>query len=356
MLAFGGRWFGSWPVWYRGGTGTVRRIRLGTALLVVGLVATGCSSQDPSAGTGGRLRVVSTVSPVTNIIQNVGGDRVDVTGIVPEGTNSHTFEPAPSDARVLAQAEVVFINGLHLEEPTRKLAKANVPKGVEIVQLGELTIKPAEYIYDFSFPRSQGDPNPHLWTNPPYAKRYAEIVRDTLAALRPDDASTFRSNYERFAQRIDALDKAAREVTATVPASNRKLLTYHDSFPYFAREYGWKIIGAIQPSDFTEPTPREVQALIDQIRREKVPAIFGSEVFPSPVLAKIAKEAGARYVEDLRDDDLPGKRSDPNHSYIALMVFDFKTFMGALGGNPSAFSTVDTTNVAGSSTTAHYRE
>lgn len=333
----------------------MRRARLAGALLILATAGAACASQAPGS-TGGRLKVASTVSPITNIVQNVGGDRIDVTGIVPEGTNSHTFEPAPSDARVLAQAEVVFMNGLHLEEPTRELAESNVRKGVEIVKLGERTITPAEYIFDFSFPKDQGDPNPHLWTHPLYAKRYAEIVRDKLSALRPADAEAFKANYDAFAARIDQLDRAVRAVTATVPAGNRKLLTYHDSFPYFARHYGWTIIGAIQPSDFAEPTPREVAALIGQIRREKVPAIFGSEVFPSPVLARIAKEAGARYVEDLRDDDLPGKPADPNHSYLALMVFDFKTMMGALGGEPAAFDAIDTTNVAGSSATAHYRE
>jgi manganese/iron transport system substrate-binding protein len=334
----------------------MRRVRHGLAVLAVALVGVACSSKEPAASSNDLLKVVSTVSPVTNIIQNVGGDRVEVTGIVPEGTNSHTFEPAPSDARVLAAGQVVFINGLHLEEPTLELAQANVRKGVEIVKLGEMTITPEQYIFDFSFPRSGGDPNPHLWTNPPFAKRYAEIVRDKLSALRPADAATFRANYDKLAARIEALDKAVREVTTTVPASNRKLLTYHDSFPYFAREYGWSIIGAIQPSDFAEPTPREVKALIDQIRREKVPAIFGSEVFPSPVLKQIAKEAGARYIEDLRDDDLPGKPSSPNHSYFGLMVFDFKTFMGALGGNTAPFDAIDLSNVAGSTATARYRE
>ena len=111
--------------------------------------------------------------------------------------------------------------------------------------------------------------------------------------------------------------------TATVPEEDRKLLTYHDSFPYFAREYGWEVVGAIQPSDFAEPTPQEVAGLIDQIRAEHLPAIFGSEVFPSPVLEQIAAETGATYVDDLRDDDLPGEAGDPDHSYLGLMVFDF---------------------------------
>jgi ABC-type Zn uptake system ZnuABC Zn-binding protein ZnuA len=329
---------------------------LAVVLAVTALGASSCSSIGSTAGApgDGLVHVVTTVSPVTNIVQNVGGDRITVTGIVPEGTNSHTFEPDPSDAAVLEQADIVFVNGLHLEEPTAELAQANVSPGVSIVDLGERTIAPDQYIYDFSFPREGGDPNPHLWTDPLYARRYAEIVRDELIRVDPPGKRTYRANAAAFIDRIDELDRLVREVTATVPEQNRKLLTYHDSFPYFAREYGWTIIGAIQPSDFADPTPQEVAALIDQIRQEHVPAIFGSEVFPSPVLEQIAAETGATYVDQLRDDDLPGENGDPDHSYFGLMVFDFDTFMGALGGDTRPFDGFDVTNTAGGDT-ASYR-
>ena len=333
--------------------GTVLPGRLVQGALSLALLASACS-RSGSGGTSALLQVVSTVSPITNLVQNVGGDRVEVTGIIPEGTNSHTFEPAPSDARVLADADIVFMNGLHLEEPSRELADANVRDGVQIIQLGELTISPDQYIYDFSFPKDEGDPNPHLWTDPLYAKRYAEIIRDELTKADPADARYFADNYDELAARLDHLDRLVRQVTETVPPQNRKLLTYHDSFPYFAREYGWTIIGAIQPADFSEPTPAEVAGLIDQIEAERVPAVFGSEVFPSPVLQQIAEETGARYVDKLRDDDLPGENPDPDHSYLGLMVFDVRTFMGALGGDVSPFEGFDTTNVAGNAT-AHYR-
>ena len=325
----------------------------GAMVLALALVGVACSDGGPGANDDGRPRVVTTVSPITNIVQNVAGDLVVVTGIVPEGTNSHTFEPAPSDAQAMAEADVVFMNGLHLEEPTRELAEANVREGVEVVELGERTITPDEYIFDFSFPREDGDPNPHLWTHPLYAKRYAEIVKDTLSEMDPANAARYASNLETFADRLDELDGLVREVTASVPPENRKLLTYHDSFPYFAREYGWTIIGAIQPSDFAEPTAQEVAGLIDQIRLEQVPAIFGSEVFPSPVLEQIAAETGADYIDDLRDDDLPGENGDPEHSYLALMVFDFRTFMGALGGDVSPFDDLDTTNTQPGDTTEY---
>jgi ABC-type Zn uptake system ZnuABC Zn-binding protein ZnuA len=321
--------------------------RVGPLALAAALVvasAAGCSTTDDEAADDGRLHVVTTVSPITNIVQNVAGAEVSVTGIVPEGTNSHTFEPAPSDAAVMESADVVFMNGLHLEEPTRELAEANLGDGVPLVELGDETIGPDEYIYDFSFPEEAGDPNPHLWTNPLYAKRYAEIVRDELSALDPANTAAYERNYDAFAARIDELDALVRQVTETVPPEQRTLLTYHDSFPYFAREYGWRIIGAVQPSDFADPTPQEIAGLIDQIEAEQIPAIFGSEVFPSPVLEQIAAETGATYVDDLRDDDLPGEPGEPDHSYFGLMVFDLRTFMSALGGDTSAFDRFDVSN------------
>lgn len=322
------------------------------ALVGASLVPIACSGGN-GGDVSGLIQVVTTVSPITNLVQNVGGERVQVTGIVPEGTNSHTFEPAPSDAAVMAEADIVFVNGLHLEEPTRELADANVRSDVPIVELGERTITPEEYIYDFSFPESGGDPNPHLWTNPLHAKRYAEIIKDELSAVDPGNASYYEESFEQLAARLAELDAAVREATATVPPENRKLLTYHDSFPYFAREYGWEIIGAIQPSDFADPTPQEVAGLIDQIRVAGIPAIFGSEVFPSPVLAQIAAETGAAYIDDLRDDDLPGENGDPEHSYFGLMVFDFRTFMGALGGDTSVFDGIDTGNLVGGETVSY---
>ena len=328
----------------------MRGLRAGALVLLV----LGASACDAGArGDDATLDVVTTVSPITNLAQNVGGDRIRLTGIVPEGTNSHTFEPAPSDARAMADADVVFMNGLHLEEPTRELAEANVRDGVPIVQLADLTITREEWIFDFSFPEEQGDPNPHLWTNPEYARRYAQIVLETLEELDPRNAEYYRSNHELLDQRLRELSDAVREATQTVPPDHRKLLTYHDSFPYFAREYGWEVVGAIQPADFSEPTPQEVVRLIEQIEQEGVPAIFGSEVFPSPVLEQIAAETGVAYVDDLRDDDLPGQPGDADHSYVGLMVFDLTTMVEALGGDASAFDGIDTSNIAGEGA-AHY--
>ena len=315
-----------------------------TGLLALG--ARGTSGTGAAAGTGGRLRVVTTVAPITSIAANIAGGLADVEGVIPEGSDSHTYEPPPSTAVVLSKADIVFVNGLKLEDPTKQLAKQNMKSGGEVVELAAQTVGPAQYVFDFSFPKEGGKPNPHLWTNPPYAKRYARIIADVFERRDVKHAAAFEANYVKFAAKVEALDAAMKTATATIDPAKRELLTYHDAYAYFALHYGWKVIGAIQISSFEDPTPKEVADLIVQIRREKVPAIFGSEVFPSPVLAQIGKETGVRYVDKLRDDDLPGGPKDRDHSWLGLMRFDFITMVKNLGGDPAALETVTVENAA----------
>jgi ABC-type Zn uptake system ZnuABC Zn-binding protein ZnuA len=304
----------------------------------------GADRSGPASGQ--QLQVVTTVAPITSIVANVAGDKARVTGIIPEGTDSHTYEPKPSAAALLSDADVVFVNGLKLEDPTREMAAANVRPDGQVIELGTLTISPDQYIYDFSFPEDGGKPNPHLWTNPPMARCYTAIAANVLANADPDNASFYRDNAARYEAKIDDLDRLMQTATASMPASNRKLLTYHDAYAYFADHYGWKVIGAIQVSKFEDPTPREIADLIDQIRAEKLPAIFGSEVFPSAVLEQIGNEAGVSYVDSLRDDDLPDVPGDTDHSYLGLMKYDFATMVGNLGGDPSGLQRFDGSDVA----------
>ena len=296
--------------------------------------------------SGKRLRISSTVAPITSIVANIAGDHADITGLVPEGTNSHTFEPAPSVAAILSKTDVLFSNGLLLEEPTKDLAAKNLANGAILCELGTAALPVADYIYDFSFPVEGGKPNPHLWTNPPFAKRYAEIVRDVLVRIDPAHAGAYRSNATVFIARINELDTAMVTATATVPANQRKLLTYHDAYAYFAQTYGWTVIGAIQPSNFDEPTAKEIANLITQVRKTGVPAIFGSEVFPSPVLRQIGAETNVKYVDVLRDDDLPGKPGVQSHSFLGLMQFDYVTIVDSLGGDAEALKTIDISDVS----------
>jgi ABC-type Zn uptake system ZnuABC Zn-binding protein ZnuA len=327
--------------------------RVAACVVALTLVTAACGSDDSgsaadtssSGDSESGFQVVTTVAPITSIAANVIGDCAAITGIVPEGTNSHTFEPPPSAAEIMTVADVVFINGLQLEEPTKSLAQANVADGVQIIELGDLTIQPDQYKYDFSFPEEGGKPNPHLWTDPTLVKVYADIILDTMVAAVPDCADEMTANHTAFLALIDEFDAAIREAFETVPADQRKLVTYHDAYAYFADTYGWNVIGAVQPADFGDPTPADVVDLIEQIKAENVPAIFGSEVFPSPILEQIAEETGAVYVDDLRDDDLPGAPGEADHSWLGLMKFNFVTMTEALGGDASALSNFEVRDV-----------
>jgi len=289
--------------------------------------------------------VVTTVSPITSIVENIGGSRILLEGVVPEGVNSHTFEPTPSMAKLMADADLIIINGLFLEEPTLALAESNKRDEAVILSLGDQTVTPDEWQFDFTFPESAGQPNPHLWPDPNLGLRYAELVQGQLAAMDPDNATYYADNLERFRSRVNQMDQAIRTAVATVPEPNRKLLTYHDSWAYFAKQYGMEVIGAVQPSNFSQPSVREVAQLIDQVKDLGLPAVFGSEVFSSDVLEAIASEANAQFVDDLADDDLPGKPGDPEHSYLGLMQRNLEAMIPALGGDAAALAGLDIENV-----------
>ena len=290
------------------------------------------------------LSIVTTVAPITSLVASIVGDTgTEVQGVVPEGTNSHTFEPPPSAAAVLEQADVIFINGLVLEEPTKDLAEANVSDNTVICELGTAILPEEEWIYDFSFPEEGGKPNPHLWTNPPMAKEYAQLVRDVVVKMDPANADAYDANFADLVRVIDALDAAMVSATETMTADQRKLLTYHDAYAYFAKHYGWTVVGAIQPQSFEEPSPQDIADLIAQVESENVQAVFGSEVFPSPVLEQIGNETGVRYIDVLRDDDLTGEPGEPEHSWAGLMKFNFITMVEALGGDATALKNLDVT-------------
>jgi ABC-type Zn uptake system ZnuABC Zn-binding protein ZnuA len=321
---------------------TLNRHVAGAALLAL---SAACGTSSVASSQPARLIVVSTVAPITSIAANVIGDKARIVGVVPEGTNSHTFDPPPKIAQVMEDADVVFVNGLKLEDPTYELAEQNA-KDATLVQIGTTVLPESAYIYDFSFPKADGKPNPHLWTDPLYAIKYAGVIRDTMVKEDADNAATYRSNHDAFVAKATALSDAVKKDQGTIPDGKRELLTYHDAYAYFGKDYGWNIIGAVQPSSFDDPQPREVARLIDQIRARKVPVIFGSEVFPSKVLKQIAAETGARYEDTLRDDDLPGKPGDADHSWLGLMRYDYRTMIRGLGGTTAALDAVDVADVA----------
>jgi manganese/iron transport system substrate-binding protein len=343
------------------------RLALIVTLLALTAFIVGCEEDEsgedtPSAARAGNetpgesasLKVVTTVSPITSIAENIGGDKIELEGVVPEGVNSHTFEPPPSLAATMEDADLIVVNGLALEEPTIELAEANKPDDTPILVLGDNTVSEEEWKFDFSFPESEGNPNPHLWPNPFHGLKYAELIRDQLVELDPENADYYNANYEAFEAKINEVDELTKQAVATVPEENRKLLTYHDSWAYWAPVYGFEVIGAVQPSDFSEPSAQEVADLIDQVRELDLPAVFGSEVFPSDVLEQIAEEGGAEFVDDLRDDDLPGAPGDPEHTYVGLIAQNMRIMIPALGGSAAVWDTFDPSPVFEGESNAEY--
>ena len=289
---------------------------------------------------GHPLRIVTTVAPLTNLVSLIVGNvGPKVQGLVPEGTNSHTFEPPPSAAATLEQADIIFVNGLALEDPTQDLADANAKNAV-ICELGTATLPKTGWLFDFSFPEEAGKPNPHLWTNPTMVLAYITLIRDVLVKADPTNTDKYDANYAAVSNVVLMLDTAMKTATETIPVDDRKLLTYHDAYAYFAQHFGYEVIGAVQPQSFEEPSPQDIATLIEQVKSENIKAVFGSEVFPSPVLEQIGKETGVRYVDVLRDDDLPDAPGAVKHSWAGLMQFDYVTIVEALGGDASALKAV----------------
>ncbi|CAN5808362.1 metal ABC transporter substrate-binding protein [soil metagenome] len=313
--------------------------------LALSIAACGSDDGDGAGGGGGGPgegpNVVSTVAPITDLVRQVMGERGEPTGLVPDGVDSHTYEPQPQDAQILSDAELFVANGLFLEEPSLDMAEANMPGDATVVTLADNTIDRDEWAFDFSFPEADDVPNPHLWLNIAYAMDYVEQIRDALIEVDPDGGSVYTDNADAYLDELTELDEAVNEAVGTIPTENRKLVTYHDSWPYFGERYDIDVVGAVQPSDFSEPSAAEVRQIIEQVRDEDIPAVFGSEVFPSDVVAAIADDAGATYVEELSDDELPGEAGDSDHSYTAMMVGNVRTMVENLGGDPAALEAVD---------------
>lgn len=310
---------------------------------VAGILATsvGADLSPTRAAEKDRLAVITSVAPITNIVKNVGGDRIQLQGLVPEGVNSHTFQLTPSASIMVANADLVIINGLNLEIDFERAVEAAGRSDLQLLKLADNTITRDQWVFDFSFPERAGDPNPHLWLNVAYSMKYVELVRDKLAEVDPENADYYNSNAASYLDLLRRLDQGIMDSVLTVPEENRKLLTYHDSWAYFAPRYGMAVIGAVQPSHFGEPTPQEVARIIDQIRQERVPAIFASEVFNSRVVDQIAREANVEIVETLSDDALPGNVGDPEHTYVGMMLENMLNMLIPLGGNVDPLAEID---------------
>src|SRR5919107_2885378 len=236
----------------------IKTISLDLVSIVFFISFTSSHAQNTTQETD-KLDVVTSVAPITNIVQNIGGDKINLIGLVPEGLNSHTFELVPSDIIKINNADLIIIDGLNLEVSVEQAANNVIAKNshIQMLKLGEKTLSKADRIFDFSFPKEKGDPNPHLWLNVEYTIKFANLTRDKLIEMDPSNSQYYIENSNKYITLLTQLDEGIKKSVETIPVENRKLLTYHDSWAYFAHRYGMELIGAIQATDFSDPSPKD---------------------------------------------------------------------------------------------------
>ena len=283
------------------------------------LLMAGCATPAAPSGTGSTLRVVTSTTVFADIVREVGGDHVTADSIVPAGVGPEDYEPRPDDARRLSDAELIVSNGVGLDDFLDKIITAAGHATAERLVLGEGI--PSVTI--------DGEVNPHFWLDPTLVERYyIPAIRDRLTKLRPADATDFAAASDAYAGRLRELDAANVEQIDTIPPGHRKLVTFHDAFPYFARHYGFELIGVILQNPGQEPSAADLAALVHKVRGAGVPAVFSEAQFDPKLARTLADEAGiTRVVTTLYNDALGPPPAD---TYIGMLTWDVDEIVKAL--------------------------
>jgi ABC-type Zn uptake system ZnuABC Zn-binding protein ZnuA len=301
-----------------------RRSRLALLLALTGLLLTIAGLSAACGGKGEQTppkagpRVVTSIELFADLIRQVGGERAQVTALVPAGADPHTYEPVPSKVVDISKADLVLINGVGLEETLMDIIKNNVRSGVPIVEMSAgLPVLQGQ---------DQGTGNPHLWLNVQYAMHYVEAARDALIQVDPAGEAVYGANAQAYLGELENLDRQIEASINSIPAERRKLVTFHDAYPYLADRYGLKVVAVVVRSPGQEPSASEVADLATTIKAENVPAVFKEPQFNARVLELAAKDAGVE-VCNLYSDAFQGEVD----TYVKLMQFDARELARCLG-------------------------
>jgi ABC-type Zn uptake system ZnuABC Zn-binding protein ZnuA len=290
--------------------------------LVVVLAGCGADAGGPSptgAAGPGAIRVVTTTTVFADIVKSVGGARTDVKSIIPPGVGPEDYEPKPDDARSLADAQLIVSNGVGLDDFLNRLLESGSGGKTPRLVLGK-GIDPI--LVD-------GEPNPHFWLDPSLVKTaYLPKIVTALSALAPVDAATFEANAAAYGSQLDALDAELKSKVGTIPQANRKLVTFHDAFPYFARYFGFELIGVVLANVGQEPTGTELAALVQKVKSTGVRAVFSEAQFSPKLAQTLADEAGVKTVVTTLYTDALGPA--PADSYPGMMRWNVDKIVEAL--------------------------
>jgi zinc/manganese transport system substrate-binding protein len=297
-------------------------------LLLLSFLLTACTGS-PATGTpasNAKLNVVATFSILGDLVQAVAGDNIQLHTLVGPDGDTHTYEPIPADGVALAQANLIFENGLGFEIWLDKLYTAAGSKARRVMVTTGVT--PGK----IAIGDAVGETDPHAWHDVTYSMGMVNIIRDTLAAQDPAHAATYQSNAAAYLKQLQDLDGYIQQQSNSLPAERRKLVTNHDALGYFARRYGFQVIGDVLGSVSTEasqPSAAEIAKLIDEIKSANVPAIFTENIENSAVINQVAQEAGVKVGPPLYTDAL-GKPGTTGDSYLKMMRYNIDTIVAAL--------------------------
>jgi zinc/manganese transport system substrate-binding protein/manganese/iron transport system substrate-binding protein len=288
-------------------------------ILVAGCGPAGASSAPASGGAEGALKVVATTTVFADMIRNVAGDRAVVDSVIPAGAGPEDYEPKPDDARKLADADLIVSNGVGLDDFLDDLIEAAGRDTVERLVLGEgletITV--------------DGEENPHFWLDPTLVvDHYVPAISATLAELDAEGAAIYEANATAYADRVREVDAANLARIETIPAKNRKLVTFHDAFPYFAEHYGFELVGVLVENVGQEPTASELAALVETVKQAGVRAVFSEAQFSPDLARTLADEAGVTQVVTTLYNDTVGP--PPTDTYLKMMEWNVNEIVEAL--------------------------
>jgi zinc/manganese transport system substrate-binding protein len=299
-----------------------RREALAATALAALFVAASARAQD-------RLNVIASFSILGDFVKNVGGDRVEVATLVGPNGNAHVYAPSPGDAKKVADAKLVFVNGLGFEGWLERLVKASGTKAPIVV--ATKGIKPLERAggHDHDHDHDHGRVDPHAWQSVANAKIYVANIRDALIAADPAGKDAYLANAAAYLAKLDALERDVREVVAKIPADRRRVITSHSAFGYFQDAYGVSFTAPQGVSTEAEASAKDVAAIIAQIRKQKVAAVFLENVTDPRLVEQIARETGAKVGGTLYSDALTDDKGDAT-TYIDLIRHNLRQLASAL--------------------------
>ena len=290
------------------------------ALILTVVAACGASTGSSSPGANpNALKVVATTTVFADIVRTIGGSRVSVSSIIPPGVGPEDYEPKPDDAKLLTDAKLIVSNGVGLDDFLDRLITSGTGGNTPRLVLGEgipvLTV--------------DGEANPHFWLDPTLVKQYyLPAIATKLSDLDPAGKATYDANLATYGAALDALDAELKAQVETIPAANRKLVTFHDAFPYFARHFGFELVGVLLANVGQEPTASELAALVTKVKAAGVKAVFSEAQFSPKLSETLAQEAGITTVVTTLFNDALGPA--PADTYLGLMRWNVDQIVKAL--------------------------